>query len=161
MARMWVQYASSFSTSLKMMFSNAGVIYKALGIPVNSFTVTITLESTPTDATHWSTRDLAKRIGVSQSTVSRIWRAFNLQPHRVETFRLSNDPLLVEKVRDIVSLYMNPPNHAVVLCVDEKSQIQAYWSGRSLFCRCDRVSPSVVPTTTCGTGRPRSLQRST
>lgn len=87
--------------------------------------VTMTLESTPSDATHWSTRDLAKRIGVSQSTVCRVWRAFNLQPHRVETFRLSNDPLFVEKVRDIVGLYMNPPNHAVVLCVDEKSQIQA------------------------------------
>lgn len=87
--------------------------------------VTMTLESTPPDATHWSTRDLAKRIGVSQSTVSRVWRAFNLQPHRVKTFRLSNDPLFVEKVRDIVGLYMNPPTHAVVLCVDEKSQIQA------------------------------------
>lgn len=87
--------------------------------------VAMTLESTPTDATHWSTRDLAKRIGVSQSTVSRVWRAFNLQPHRVETFRLSNDPLFIEKVRDIVGLYMNPPDHAVVLCVDEKSQIQA------------------------------------
>lgn len=87
--------------------------------------VTTTLESTPADATHWSTRDLAKRIGVSQSTVSRVWRAFNLQPHRVKTFRISNDPLFVEKVRDIVGLYMNPPNHAVVLCVDEKSQIQA------------------------------------
>jgi transposase len=87
--------------------------------------VTMTLESTPSDATHWSTRDMAKRIGVSQSTVSRVWRAFNLQPHRVKTFRLSNDPLFVEKVRDIVGLYMNPPNHAVVLCVDEKSQIQA------------------------------------
>jgi transposase len=87
--------------------------------------VTMTLESTPKDATHWSTRDLAKRLGVSQSTVSRVWRAFNLQPHRVETFRLSNDPLFVEKVRDIVGLYMNPPTRAVVLCVDEKSQIQA------------------------------------
>ena len=87
--------------------------------------VAMTLESTPSDSTHWSTRDLAKRIGVSQSTVSRVWRAFNLQPHRVETFRLSNDPLFIEKVRDIVGLYMNPPTHAVVLCVDEKSQIQA------------------------------------
>jgi len=87
--------------------------------------VALTLESTPSDATHWSTRDLAKRIGVSQSSVSRIWRAFKLQPHRVESFRLSNDPLFVEKVRDIVGLYMNPPDHAVVLCVDEKSQIQA------------------------------------
>ena len=87
--------------------------------------VATTLESTPADATHWSTRDLAKRLGISQSTVSRVWRAFKLQPHRVETFRLSNDPLFVEKVRDIVGLYMNPPDHAVVLCVDEKSQIQA------------------------------------
>lgn len=87
--------------------------------------VTMTLETTPADATHWSTRDLAKRVGVSPSTVLRVWRAFNLQPHRVETFRLSNDPLFIEKVRDIVGLYMNPPTHAVVLCVDEKSQIQA------------------------------------
>lgn len=87
--------------------------------------VATTLEATPRDATHWSTRDLAKRIGVSQSTVSRVWRAFNLQPHRVKNFRLSNDPLFIEKVRDIVGLYMNPPDHAVVLCVDEKSQIQA------------------------------------
>ena len=68
-------------------------------------------------------RDLAKRVGVSQSTVARVWRAFNLQPHRVESFRLSNDPLFIDKVRDIVGLYMNPPTHAVVLCVDEKSQI--------------------------------------
>jgi len=87
--------------------------------------ITTTLETTPPDATHWSTRDLAKRVGVSQSTVSRVWRAFNLQPHRVKSFRLSNDPLFIEKVRDVVGLYMNPPDHAVVLCVDEKSQIQA------------------------------------
>jgi transposase len=87
--------------------------------------VAMTLEATPSDGTHWSTRGLAKRTGLSQSTVSRIWRAFNLQPHRVTSFRLSNDPLLVEKVRDIAGLYMNPPDHAVVLCVDEKSQIQA------------------------------------
>ena len=87
--------------------------------------VTLTLETTPEDATHWSTRDLARQVGVSPATVLRVWRAFNLQPHRVETFRLSNDPLFIEKVRDIVGLYMNPPTHAVVLCVDEKSQIQA------------------------------------
>lgn len=84
-----------------------------------------TLETTPRRSTHWSTREMAKRVGVSQSTVSRIWRAFNLQPHRVETFRLSNDPYFVAKVRDIVGLYLDPPDHAVVLCVDEKSQIQA------------------------------------
>ena len=87
--------------------------------------VTLTLESTPKGGTHGSTRDMARRVGVSQSTVSRVWRAFSLQPHRVKTFRLSNDPLFVEKARDIVGLYMSPPTHAVVLCVDEKSQIQA------------------------------------
>lgn len=84
-----------------------------------------TLETTPRGATHWSQRDMAKVSGVSRSTVGRIWRAFSLQPHRNETFKLSNDPLLIEKVRDIVGLYMDPPDHAVVLCVDEKPQIQA------------------------------------
>lgn len=84
-----------------------------------------TLETTPKGRTHWSTRSMAKSVGLSHSTVGRIWRAFGLQPHRSETFRLSQDPLLVEKVRDVVGLYMNPPDNAVVLCVDEKSQIQA------------------------------------
>jgi len=87
--------------------------------------VRLTLEQVPKGATHWSSRALALRTGLSQSTVSRIWRAFGLRPHRSETFQLSNDPLLVDKVRDIVGLYMNPPHHAIVLCVDEKSQIQA------------------------------------
>lgn len=87
--------------------------------------ITKTLESTPVDATHWSTRSMAKSTGMSQSAISRIWRAFGLQPHRVETFKLSSDPFFIEKVRDIVGLYMNPPERAVVLCVDEKSQIQA------------------------------------
>lgn len=84
-----------------------------------------TLETTPRGATHWSTRGMAKASGLSNATVSRIWRAFGLQPHRTETFKLSPDPLLVPKVRDIVGLYIDPPAHAVVLCVDEKSQIQA------------------------------------
>lgn len=84
-----------------------------------------TLESLPQDATHWSTRSLAEQCGLSRSTVSRIWRAFGLQPHRFETFKLSRDPLFVEKVRDLVGLYLNPPDRALVLCVDEKSQIQA------------------------------------
>lgn len=84
-----------------------------------------TLESTPKGATHWSTRQMAKKTGLSHMTIGRIWRAFGLQPHRTETFKLSPDPLLVPKVRDIVGLYMNPPDNAVVLCVDEKSQIQA------------------------------------
>jgi transposase len=84
-----------------------------------------TLETTPRDATHWSTRAMAKACGLSQSAISRIWRAFGLQPHRTETFQLSKDPLFVEKVRDIVGLYLHPPDKALVLCVDEKAQIQA------------------------------------
>jgi transposase len=87
--------------------------------------IATTLNERPAQATHWSTRLLAKKTGVSQSTVSRVWRAFGLQPHRSETFKLSTDPLFVEKVRDIVGLYLNPPTKAMVLCVDEKSQIQA------------------------------------
>jgi transposase len=84
-----------------------------------------TLEEAPRDATHWSTRSMARATGMSQSAVSRIWRAFGLQPHRTETFKLSNDPLFVEKVRDIVGLYLDPPEKAAVLCVDEKTQVQA------------------------------------
>jgi len=84
-----------------------------------------TLESTPKGATHWSTRDMAKATGLSHMTISRIWRAFDLQPHREETFKLSPDPQLIDKVRDIVGLYLNPPAHAVVFCVDVKPQIQA------------------------------------
>jgi len=87
--------------------------------------VTQTLESMPIAATHWSTRSLAEKVGLSQSAVVRIWHSFGLQPHRTETFKLSTDPYLVEKVRDIVGLYLNPPEHAIVLCVDEKSQVQA------------------------------------
>jgi transposase len=87
--------------------------------------LTMTLESTPRDATHWSTRSMAKASGLSHSSVNRIWRAFALAPHRTETFKLSKDPLFIEKVRDIVGLYLNPPDKALVLCVDEKSQIQA------------------------------------
>jgi transposase len=84
-----------------------------------------TLEETPLDATHWSTRSMAKATGMSQSAVSRIWRAFGLKPHLVDTFKLSPDPLFVDKVRDIVGLYINPPDGALVLCVDEKTQVQA------------------------------------
>jgi transposase len=93
-----------------------------------------TLEETPRDATHWSTRSMAQATGMSQSSVSRIWRAFGLKPHLVATFKLSPDPLFVDKVRDIVGLYINPPEGALVLCVDEKTQIQAL----------DRTSP-VLP----------------
>ena len=84
-----------------------------------------TLESVPADATHWSSRGMSKQSGLSVSSVQRIWRAFGLQPHRMETFKLSTDPQFVAKVRDVVGLYISPPQHAVVLCVDEKSQIQA------------------------------------
>jgi transposase len=84
-----------------------------------------TLEDKPTDATHWSTRDLAAKVGMSASSVGRIWQAFGLKPWLVDTFELSEDPIFVEKVRAVVALYMNPPDHAVVLCVDEKTSIQA------------------------------------
>jgi transposase len=84
-----------------------------------------TLETTPKDATHWSTRSMAREVGLTQSAVLRIWRAFGLQPHRQQTWKLSKDPQFIDKVRDIVGLYLNPPERAVVLCVDEKSQIQA------------------------------------
>ena len=84
-----------------------------------------TLESKPPAATHWSTRTMAQATGLNQTAISRIWRAFSLAPHRSETFKLSKDPLFIDKVRDIVGLYLNPPERALVLCVDEKSQIQA------------------------------------
>jgi transposase len=87
--------------------------------------ITKTLEERPREATQWSTRLMAAEVGMTQSAISRIWRAFGLQPHRVETFKVSTDPLFIEKVRDIVGLYLHPPERAVVLCVDEKSQIQA------------------------------------
>jgi transposase len=90
-----------------------------------------TLEDQPADATHWSTRSMAKATGMSQSAVSRIWRAFGLKPHLTESFKLSTDPLFVEKVRDVVGLYLNPPEGVFVFCVDEKTQIQAL----------DRTSP--------------------
>jgi transposase len=87
--------------------------------------ITKTLESTPTDATHWSTRSMAAEVGLNQTAISRIWRAFGLRPHRQESWKLSKDPLFVDKVKDVVGLYLAPPERAVVLCVDEKSQIQA------------------------------------
>jgi transposase len=87
--------------------------------------ITRTLESKPDNATHWSTRGMAERTGLSQSAIVRIWHAFGLQPHRSETFKLSTDPFFVEKVRDVVGLYLSPPERAIVLSVDEKSQVQA------------------------------------
>jgi transposase len=87
--------------------------------------VRITTEQTPQGATHWSTRTLAAHLGISASAVARIWRAHGLKPHRVESFKLSNDPLFIDKLEDIVGLYLDPPEHALVLCCDEKTQIQA------------------------------------
>jgi transposase len=87
--------------------------------------ITATLETAPRDATHWSTRTMAEHLGLSQSMVSRVWRAFGLAPHKQDSWKLSKDPLFVAKVRDVVGLYLNPPERALVLCVDEKTQIQA------------------------------------
>lgn len=87
--------------------------------------ITKTLETMPKNATHWTTRSMARELGLTQNAVWRIWNAFALQPHRQKTFKLSTDPLFIEKVRDIVGLYLHPPDRAVVLCVDEKSQVQA------------------------------------
>jgi transposase len=114
-----------------------------------------TLETTPADATHWSTRSLARQLGMSPSAISRIWRAFGLKPHLVDTFKLSTDPQFVDKVRDVVGLYLNPPQAALVLCVDEKTQVQAL----------ERTAPilpllpgtrSGPPTTTPATAPPTS-----
>ncbi len=113
-----------------------------------------TLESVPAGATHWSTRTMASAAELSQTAVSRIWRAFGLQPHRQETFKLSTDPMFVEKVRDIVGLYMDPPLMAMVLCVDEKSQIQALDRTQPLL-PWRRVFQSDVRTTTNAMARRR------
>lgn len=107
-----------------------------------------TLETTPEGQTHWSSRGLADKLGISQSSVSRVWRAFKLQPHRQSTFTLSTDDFFVEKVRDVVGLYMSPPDNAVVLCVDEKSQIQALERKQPLlpliFGKPERKTPSYL-----------------
>jgi len=106
---------------------------RSLGDDAIEEVITKTLESTPRNATHWSSRTMAAASGVSATTVRRIWKALELKPHRVETFKLSNDPQFIEKVRDIVGLYLNPPDRALVLCADEKSQIQALDRTQPIF----------------------------
>ena len=96
-----------------------------IGARLTKRVVTLTTRQLPPNATHWSTRTMAAAVGISEASVRRIWRAHGLKPHRVETFKISNDPQFTEKLEDIVGLYLNPPEHALVLCVDEKSQIQA------------------------------------
>ena len=96
-----------------------------ISIRLTKRVVTMTTRQQPTNATHWSTRTMAAAVGISEASVRRIWRAHGLKPHRVETFKVSNDPAFAEKLEDIVGLYLNPPEHALVLCADEKSQIQA------------------------------------
>src|SRR6266481_309195 len=117
--------------------------------------VTLTLEATPREATHWSTRAMATRCGLSQSTVSRIWRAFGLQPHRTEAFKLSKDPLFVEKVRDIVGLYLNPPT-ARWSCAPMKSRRFRRWIAHSRCCPCGPAKSNGAPTTMCAMARRRS-----
>jgi hypothetical protein len=104
-----------------------------------------TLKTRPPDATHWSVRELARHLRVSRMMVHRVWQRYDVQPHRVERFKISNDPKLEEKVRDIVGLYLNPPDRALVLCVDEKSQIQAL----------DRTAPTCLSTGLAGTSDAR------
>ncbi len=98
---------------------------RTIGDDAIAETIRLTLETTPRDATQWSLRSMSRAVGYAPSTIHAIWKAFGLQPHRSETLKLSSDPLFVEKVRDIVGLYLAPPERALVLCVDEKSQIQA------------------------------------
>jgi transposase len=115
-----------------------------------------TLHEKPKDATHWSLRSMERASGVSRSSVNTIWRAFNLQPHRSETFKLSTDPNFVEKTRDIVGLYMSPPENAVVICPPREAMRSARcrpWTARSRCCRCGPARPSGAPTTTTGTAR--------
>ena len=119
--------------------------------------VRMTLERTPADATHWSTRAMARRSGLSQTMVSRIWRAFALQPHRVEGFKLSKDPLFVEKVRDIAGLYLNPPDRALVLRKPRFRRLIA----ASRCCRCVPAKPSAAARITCVTAPSICLPRST
>ena len=117
--------------------------------------IILALDTQPQGATHWSTRMMARHLGMGQTMVSRTWRAFGLAPHRSDTFKLSTDPAFVDKVRDVVGLYMNPPDRALVLCVDEKPQTQAVGE-RLQWCPCDWASWSGAPMTTNVTEQPIS-----
>ena len=118
-----------------------------------------TLKTRPGDgSTHWSVRMLAGQLGISRTMVHRVWQRHDVQPHRVERFKLSNDPRFAEKVRDIVGLYLNPPDRALVLCIDEKSQIQAFDRTAPLL-PLRPVCPSVRRMTTSGTAPPRCAPR--
>src|SRR5215475_11051651 len=107
--------------------------------------LTKTLETTPRARTHWSSRLMAKEAGISEHSVLRIWRAFGLKPHRVDSFKVSKDPMFVEKVRDIVGLYLNPPEKAIVLCVDEKSQTQALERSQPILAAASRSARASDP----------------
>jgi len=117
-----------------------------------------TLETTPKGETHWSTRTMAKAAGMSHTMVGRIWRTFGLQPHVTESFKLSPDPQLVAKIRDVVGLYMHPPHNAVVFAVDEKAQIQALQRAQPIL-PMDMGHPERGPTTICGMARSISSPR--
>jgi transposase len=117
--------------------------------------VIATLESTPPDATHWSTRSMAREVGMAPDSVMRIWHAFGLQPHRREKWKLSKDPQLIEKVHDICGLYLNPPERAVVLAVDGKARSKR-WIEPRRRCRCCPGRPSAQPTITSATAPPAS-----
>lgn len=115
--------------------------------------IVATLERQPKDATHWSRKSMAAETGLSKSTVGRIWKSFGLKPHQIDTFKLSNDPQFIDKVRDVVGLYLDPPEKALVLCVDEKSQIQALDRSAPVRPRCPACL-SGAPTTTSATASP-------
>ena len=112
-----------------------------------------TLETTPPGETHWSTRTMAAKAGMSHTMIGRIWRTFGLKPHITQSFKISPDPQLVDKIRDVVGLYMNPPHNAVVFCLRREIPDPGASSGPNRFCRWTSASPNGGRTTTCATAR--------